>query len=134
MNKKHGTNLLMGRIHEDGTFHSFAFSKSCDISENADTIETSSPTSGRWKTYLKGRCSWGMNCECLLAEDENEMETLFRQNTPIEVSCRNRDNTGYEYRGLAIITSLKQTGRLHELVTYSITLKGTGELAYQAVG
>lgn len=133
MSKIQGSHLLLGRVADNGIFSSFAYSKSCEITQQRDTIEVSSPTSGLWREYRAGRCSRSITCECLLASDETEIESLFRDGTPILVSCRNRDNTGYEYRGRAIITHLHLAGRLHEMASYSITLQGTGAMAYAPV-
>ena len=132
MSKIQGTNLIMGHITESG-MQAFAYARSCDINQTADKIETCSPTSARAKEYLPGRTSWIMSCECLLAKDESVIEEMFRTGETFPVRCRNRDNSGYEYRGMAFISSLRASGRLHEMATYSITLQGTGELEYQPV-
>jgi TP901-1 family phage major tail protein len=132
MSKILGTNLLLGHLI-DGAFSAFAYSKACTIDEQADTIEISSPTSGKWQEFLTSRFSWSMSCECLLSSDNSTIEDAFRKGEPIEVSCRNRDTAGKEYRGRAIITNLRATGRIHEMSTYSITLKGTGKLDYQSI-
>lgn len=127
--KIQGTNLLMGR-ETSGSFAAFGYSRSCEISEQRDTIETASPTSAQWKDYKSARCSWTMTCECLLSDNETVLETAFRQGIPILVTCRPRGESGYRYRGYAIITSLRASGRIHEMATYSIGLQGTGELEY----
>lgn len=127
--KIQGTNLLMG-TESYGTFSAFAYARSCEVDEQRDTIEIASPTSAQWKEYLAARCSWKMACECLLSDNEAVLEAAFRNGTPVLVTCRHRNNIGYRYRGYAIITSLRVSGRLHEMATFSIGLQGTGALEY----
>lgn len=127
-----GSNLILG-TETGGTFSPVAYSRSCEINEDRDTIETASPHSGQWREHRAGRCGWTMTCECLLSDNESALETAFRIGAPIPVTCRARDGS-FRYSGNAIITSLRISGRLHEMATYSISLQGTGELTYISLG
>lgn len=120
---------MLGRMTEEG-FRAFAFARSCEIQQQRETIETSSPTSGTWKSYLAGRCDRTITCECLLSSDEEEIEGIFRRGETITLSCRQRDNSGYEHRGDAIITELQISGRIHEMASFSVTMRGTGVWEY----
>lgn len=129
MSKIHGSNLILGGV-KDGTFAALAYAKSCEIEQQRETREVSSPTSGKWREYLAGRCDRSIRCECLLSDSAEELEQAFRSGEPMMLSCRQRDNSGYEYRGEAIITSLKIIGRIHEMASFSVTMRGTGEWEY----
>ena len=122
--------MLLGKESEEGGLELFSYARSCEIDEKSDVVEVASPTSARAREYIAGRTSWTMRCECLLAKDESVVEGLFRSGEAFWVQCRHRDNTGCRYRGKAFITSLRTTGRLHDMATYSIGLQGTGELEY----
>ena len=49
--KKIRANDLIVMYKVNGQWKAIAFSTSCEIDISADTIETSSPDTGRWKTY-----------------------------------------------------------------------------------
>lgn len=132
MSKIQGTNLILGHHDGNDAFKAFAYARGCEIDLQADMIEIASPSSDMWKEFIAGRCEWSMTCECLLAKDESEIEGIFRAREPIKVSCRLRDGSGYRHTGNAIINSLKLSGRLHEMASYTIGLKGTGPLDYVA--
>ena len=127
MGKILGSDLLLGWKPAEGEYRVFGCSKSCEVSEERDTVEVSSPASGIWRGYVAGRCGWSCSCECLMSDDSDGLEEAFRLGKPVEVSMKRR-NGQVRYSGHAIITSLKSTGRLHEMATYSVRLKGTGEL------
>ncbi|MCM1372948.1 MAG: phage tail protein [Bacteroides sp.] len=130
MEKLQGTHLILGYQDEEGEFHAFAYARSCEIKQKSDTVEVASPSSGRWKEFIFGRCEWTATCECLLSDDESETERRFREGLPVTVCLRTRGKSGDMYKGEAIITSLSLSGRLHEMAGYTIGLKGTGELEY----
>lgn len=141
--KIQGSRLLLGWIDYpwneenedyDEVFRVFGFAKSCELSQSRETKEIANPTDGQWKKYIAGRCDWSCSCECLLSSDSSAVEEIFRSGQPVEILLRGRYIADWRfigsYRGEAIITSLKITGRIHEMATYSISLKGTGELIY----
>ena len=119
--------MLLGWKPAEGEYRVFGCSKSCEVNEERETMEVSSPTSGIWREYHAGRCGWSCSCECLMSDETDELEEAFRLGKPVAVSLKKRDGQT-RYSGKAIITSLKSTGRLREMATYSVRLKGTGEL------
>lgn len=126
-----GSHLIIGII-QSGKLQPFAYSRGCEISESRDTIEYSSPTSGIWREHLPGRCSWSATVDCLLSDDARLTEQAFRDGTMLDVVCKGGE-AGYAYKGKAIITQLRASGRIREMASYSISLKGCGELRYESL-
>ena len=56
--KKIRANDLIVMCMMAGRGKAIAFATSCEIDISADTIETSSPDTGRWKTFKKRKKGW----------------------------------------------------------------------------
>ena len=56
--KKIRANDLIVMYKVNGRWKAIAFATSCEIDISADIIETSSPDTGRWKTYKKRKKGW----------------------------------------------------------------------------
>lgn len=128
-----GMNFLLGRINEDGTFSSLAYSRSCSVKENRDVVEVSSPSSDIWKEYIPARCSWTGTSENLLSSDESELEAAFRDGTPLPMSFRERGTDGRQYRGYVIIKEKNITARIGDVAIYTLSFQGTGPLDYTLI-
>lgn len=126
-----GKNLILGRVLEEDKRKAFAYSVACSLEMGRDVLEVAGSTAAN-KEYVPGRLGWSVSCDCLLGTDVSAVEEAFREGLPISVYCRARRNK-YEYRGEAIITSLRTTGRQHEVATYSIGMRGTGPLDYTRI-
>ena len=70
----HGRNLI---IKAGGT--AIAAAKSCTIEVQADEIETSSPLTGQWKTYIAGRKSWKVDVSGLVMVDKDILPAHLQQ-------------------------------------------------------
>lgn len=129
--KIQGTNLLLSWEDAYGNTDVFSYGRSCEVSQKSDSIEVASPASARAKTFLPGRTSWNITCECLLSSDESRIEAIYRSGEEISVRCWQKGAIGgYYYKGRAFISTLRTTGRLHDMAAYTIGLQGTGELEY----
>lgn len=102
-----------------------AMAKSCDVSIQADTLETSSPTSGSWHTYIVGRKGWSINVGYLVAAGSFPTEAEMVGTT---ITIRVSDGTA-QMQGTAIVKTWKATGTVGNLTQGSFQLLGTGPLS-----
>ena len=120
-----------------------AFSKSCDLSVNVDTIDTTNKMSGMWKANLSGQMSYTVTCDALYtrATGDTSFDTLFTamvtgENVDIEIGIATPSTfalgTGL-YSGTATITSLNLKAEDNGIASCSITLTGSGELVKAVV-
>lgn len=119
-----GNNIL---IYRSGT--AIAGTISNEIQSEADLIEISSPTSGQWKEYIKGRKSWSINVSYLVLA-YNGVRELLNVGTTYTLKFRGRnqsDSTGVT--GTAILKTCKITATKGNLVQGSFQFVGTGALS-----
>lgn len=117
-----GNNIL---IYKDGTL--IGAVKGHDISTDSDTIEVSTPSSGQWKTYIKGRKSWEVSVNYLVTA-ASDLGALLNVGGTYTLKIQARDSQTY-VSGSAILTSCKITASRSNLVKGSFTFRGTGALA-----
>ena len=122
----HGTHLNVGTV-SGSTFTPFAYGRQCELTETRDLIESSSPSSSTFKTYVPDLIGWQISCNCLLSSDISNLESAFRSSSPLYISFRHASK---QHRGYAYITSLKQTATIRQMAVLTIILTGTGELSY----
>lgn len=100
------------------------------LSRTADELETTSKDStGGWKTFTTGFKEWSVEGDGVLVSGDKGFEALedsFLNNTPIEVELKT--SAGRKYTGLGIVIELPLEAPYDDMVTYSITIKGAGEL------
>lgn len=101
-------------------------SKSCDIDTDADTIEVSSPTSGKWREYLAGRCGWNVSTAYLVG-DAKWRDDLLRVGQKVTLRFKNRGEDA-TMTGDAIITKCHITATRGNLAQGSFSFLGTGPL------
>ena len=65
-----------------------AASKSCKISVDADKVETSSHTTGRWKTYKHTRNGWEVSCNAFVFG--GDFANVFLVGTEVELTFNMR--------------------------------------------
>lgn len=111
-----------------------AFSKTCELIVDLDLVETSSPTTGTWKTFIAGMLGWKVTTSGLLErlqDSGNNGQTLFdlmKARQPISINVTERGTTN-KYSGTAFITSLRQVATVKQYAQYTVELTGTGPLA-----
>lgn len=122
-----GRDVLVG-LGGVGEFRTVACSRDCTLNCRMETVEVASRESAVLAEYIAGRGQWSLTCECLLTDDESEMERLHDEGEAVDVTFR----VGRRrcYTGKAVVTSLRATGRLREAATYTIEMLGVSELTH----
>lgn len=112
-----GKDLL---IKEGAT--AIAGATSCNISVSAEVLNTTTKGSGDWVSNMAGLKSWNIDCDCLFSiEDFSYIEKVGTE-VAIEVNV-----AATIYTGKAIINDLKINSGTGEVVTYNLTMTGTGD-------
>lgn len=100
---------------------------SCNISVSAETISATTKESGEWTENLPSMKSWNVDTDGLFAVEDFDYIAMVGTSVQIEF------NSGAKvYQGTAIVNDLKINSGTTEIVTYNLTLTGTGELAPKA--
>jgi predicted secreted protein len=116
-----GTNIL---IYLNGS--PIAGSRSDDVQTDGDLIETASPTSGDWKTYLAGRKNWSLNISWLVT-DISDINNLLLVNTTVTVRILGR-GASLGLTGTAIVQKCKMSATRGSIANGALTLQGSGPL------
>lgn len=101
-------------------------SKSCEITTEAETIETASPDSATYRTYITGRKGWTVSTSYLVGENKWRSD-LLRIGTNLTLRFRNRDEDTI-MEGDAILTKCSITATRGNLTQGSFSFLGTGPL------
>lgn len=130
-----------------------AYSQSCSLEVNADTLDVTTKLACRWNAVLPGNASYTVssdNLYCLKsAADANSAYTVdhlfdamvkgdnigwvLAQDSSTECgTVGGPDTTKSYYFGEGAITSLSITGGNNEIATSSLTITGSGEVKYNA--
>ena len=107
-----------------------ALSKTCNIEITADMTEVASPMHGRAKSFIPGRYSWQVTTEALVSSGEGGHYKLIdhiKKGTQVLVRVTSPDSP--VLTGRAYVQSLRKSGAVGSMATYSATLIGDGELA-----
>ena len=130
-----------------------AYSQSCSLEVNADTLDVTTKLACRWNAVLPGNASYTVssdNLYCLKsAADANSAYTVdhlfdamvkgdnigwvLAQDTSAECGTVGGPDTSKPYYfGEGAITSLSITAGNNEIATSSLTITGSGEVKFQA--
>lgn len=141
--KKIKANDLIVMYKVNGRWKAIAFATSCEIDISADTIETSSPDTGRWKTYKKRKKGWRISTAHLkgnvkktpdlfeLLESDETIQvclTTVEAHPDIMKHTEYKQSGHYQLTGSALVVRLTETARKGDMVTMSAELQGTGKL------
>ena len=141
--KKIRANDLIVMYKVNGRLKAIAFATSCEIDVSADTIETSSPDTGRWKTYKKRKKGWRISTAHLKGNVKKtpDLFELLESDDPIQVCLTTveahpniikhteyKQSGHYQLTGSALVVRLTETARKGDMVTMSAELQGTGKL------
>ena len=125
--KFNGTNLL---LYVDGTAIAHATSHTLNV--NAEMIDATTKSSAGWKDILPGLRDWSIDCEGMVAYDATEgwSESFADLGNRTQVTLRfSTEVSGDTYwTGTAYVTSMSQSAPLEDVVTYSMSFAGDGEL------
>lgn len=126
----HGRNLI---IYAGGT--AIAGCRSCDISVEADLLETSSPMNqntadGGWAKYIAGRKRWTVSCNFLVTAFKT---SLLKVGQTVTLRMAVYDNggdavSGEEVTGTAICQRNQVTATIGNLCQGSFVFQGSGKL------
>ena len=113
----HGRNLI---LKVNGV--AVAGARSCELTVQAEEIEVSSASQGRWREFIAGRKEWTLSCSQLVSEIEDSVDMV---GATVEVKFEVRDTLDYVY-GTAIVTQWTCTGTIGNLSQGSYRFRGTG--------
>lgn len=141
--KKIRANDLIVMYKVANAWKAIAFGTSCEIDISADTIETSSPISGAWKTYKKRKKGWKLSTAHLKGNVKKtpDLFELLENDEPVQVCFSTveahpgiikhteyKQDGRYMLTGEALVVRLTETARKGDMVTMSAELQGTGKL------
>lgn len=110
--------------------------RSATINRSADSIDASSKdTEGNWKQSLQGMKEWSIDCDGVLVESDAALSVLeekFLNSENVDVVVIMQSGT--KYKGSAAITDFPIDLPYDDVVTYSISLQGSGPLTKTAAG
>ena len=117
-----GRNLIIS-----DTNGALAASKSCTVNVQAKTIETASPTQGRWTNYIFGLISWSLSTTHLVKAPADPATGHPLRDLALRVG-QSYDFTADTLHGSALCTSFKVTATRGNLIQCSLEFKGNGPL------
>lgn len=103
--------------------------KGATLNRKASTIETTSKDSGNFKEFEAGFIEWSIDADGLLVQSDvgfSALETSFLAGTKIKVELATP--TGDKYDGQVVVTDLPIDLPFDDMVTYKVSLQGSGEL------
>lgn len=114
---KLGKDLL---IKSGGT--AIAGATSANLSISSEVLNVTTKGSGDWVANMAGMKSWNIDCDCLFTL--TDFSYIEKIGTTIEVELTLDSTT---YTGSAIINDLKINSGTNDLITFNISMTGTGE-------
>ena len=106
-----------------------AGTKSNDMKSSCGTIETASPDTGEWKTYIAGRKDWSVNTTFLVLSEAG-VAALLNVGTEYTLTIESNTAGGVTHlEGRALMTACQVTATKGNIMTGSFSFVGNGELA-----
>ncbi|WLR41673.1 phage major tail protein, TP901-1 family [Bacillus carboniphilus] len=118
-------------IKDNDTDKVLAGQRNATLNRSSETLDgTSKDSNGFWKENLQGFKEWSIDCDGALVESDEaygilEDKWLNSENVEIVVVM----GSGTKYEGNAILTDFPIDMPYDDLVTYSMSLTGSGALA-----
>ena len=103
--------------------------RNATIEMSAETIDTTTKSSGGWTTKIAGLKSWTCSADGIFFIDDagrKACETAFLNGGTVQVELSNE--TGLYYAGNVLISSMSVEAGQDDVVSYSVSFEGTGEL------
>ncbi len=117
-------------IEDAATGKVLAGQKNATLSRSAETIDaTSKDTAGFWKESVAGFKEWSIDCDGAYIESDAAyqlLESAFINSENVNVYIELPSGT--KYRGNVTITDFSLEFPYDDLVTYSLSLQGSGAL------
>ncbi|WJE54847.1 phage major tail protein, TP901-1 family [Bacillus cereus] len=121
-------------IEDASTGKLLAGQRNATLSRSAETVDaTSKDTAGFWKESLAGFKEWSIDCDGAFVESDAAyglLETAFLNSENVNVYIELPSGT--KYKGNSTITDFSLEFPYDDLVTYSISLQGSGALEITA--
>lgn len=108
--------------------------QNCSLNMETETGDTTTKDSGVWSESEAVGLSWSVDCDGLIAVDDEGVEALITAWQTMKTVDIKYGKTGKYRKGKAIIESLSQNASQKEKCTYSVTFKGVGELTKDTTG
>ena len=108
-----------------------AQARSVSIAFSQDTMDGTNADSDNWKDYLSSLRGWTVDAEALwIATDvaKKVLQTHYITRIPPTVEVIVTLPGPVTYTGDAILTSFSYAGTYNDVVTFSVSLQGTGAL------
>lgn len=127
-----GENVVLSFYHT-GIWKPLACAKTCVLNTNSEVGETSTLTSGNWRSYRATKLSWTASCSGLCSYDLNlavsELRTVQYSLDAILIRFKGTDQNGLteEFSGYAIVTGITTTATAYGDYDYSVELIGNGD-------
>lgn len=121
----HGNDLLI--LNSSGNAL-IAGSTSCEIDIQKDLLETSSPDSGKYRTYIAGRVDWTINVAYLVSAPLVDLKTI-EDDQPVTIRVKVRGENNY-LQGSALFQTCHITATRGNLSQGTFVLRGNGKLEY----
>jgi len=101
-----------------------AGARSCELNVSGEAIETSSPTNGRWRTFIPGRKGWSVSTNHLVTAVAGNAAKV---GTVVTLTFSKRDSSEV-LTGQAIVTGWRCTATLGNLSQGVFSFQGSGPL------
>lgn len=140
----HGDNLLLYLTSGKTVV---AYSTSCSLQVDSDTIDTSSKFSCKWQSNMGGKAGYTISADALYTNNEDGVsfddllamqvsgegvEWYMGQESAWTGTCETNphtlDTAKTYYNGKAVVTSVSLEAGNNEIASCSITLTGQGEI------
>ena len=140
----HGDNLLLYLTSGKTVV---AYATSCSLQVDAETIDTSSKFSCKWRSNMGGKAGYTISADALYCNNASgisfdkliefmvegdQIEWYMGEEQSYSGCCTENPhtlNTGATYyNGMAVVTSCSLTAGNNEIASCSITLTGAGEI------
>lgn len=140
----HGDNLLLYLTSGKTVV---AYSTSCSLQVDSDTIDTSSKFSCKWQSNMGGKAGYTISADALYSSNEDgisfddllafmvsgeQVEWYMGQESAWTGTCETNphtlDTAKTYYNGKAVVTSVSLEAGNNEIASCSITLTGAGEI------
>lgn len=140
--KKLGQYFKLGIVDDAGAYHVIAFSQKDTLETKLETIEKSSPKTGRAKTYTAGLTSWELAHDGFWGSAEKVFQyeghlytsdqlLCLLQHNGIPLHIRYIEEDGWLLvDGQALISQVTINSQVGSYVKMTVKLKGSGELEY----
>lgn len=135
--KLNGTSLLLYTGTTDAVYaasggDAIAASKSHTLSVSAESIDTTSKDSLGWKEILSGMRSYTIDTEGLVAFDNAFNYEYFlsalTNRTQLFVKLSTETSSDEKFYGTVYVTSVEQNAPLEDVISFTVSLEGTGAL------